>query len=54
MELVLVEAYDGTIVKVPKDKVKEYLAKQALIKKYLEEGKSLAEIKKILAGVSHE
>ena len=54
MELVLVESYDGTIVKVPKDKVKEYLRQQALIKKYLEEGKSLAEIKKLLKENDHE
>ena len=54
MELVLVRSYDGTVVKIPKDKAKEYLAKQALIKKYLEEGKSIAEIKKLLKEDCHE
>lgn len=54
MELVLVKSYDGTMVKVPKDKVKEYLNQQTLIKKYLKEGKSIAEIKILLKENTHE
>lgn len=51
---VLVEAYDGTIVRVPIDKKDEYLELQNKIKEYIKEGKSIKDIKNILKEVNHD
>lgn len=45
---VLVETYDGKMINVPREKKEEYLRKQEEIKKLLKEGKTIAEIKKLL------
>lgn len=45
---VLLESYDGTMISVPSEKKKAYLKKQEEIKKLLKEGKTIAEIEKLL------
>ena len=46
--MVTVKSYDGKIVRVPEEKVEEYLRNQKLIKKYVDEGLSIEEIKVLL------
>lgn len=45
---ITLKSYDGKLVRVPEDKKEEYLRNQERIKMYLDEGKSLEEIKEIL------
>lgn len=45
---VSLKSYNDKIVRVPVNKKDEYLKNQARIKKYLEDGKSIREIIKIL------
>ena len=46
--LVSVKAYDGTIVRIPKDKLNEFNARQEKIRKMLNSGKSSEEIKTLI------
>ena len=48
MEYITVTSYDGKMVRVPMDKKDEYIRTQKQIKMYLEQGKSIEEIKEIL------
>ena len=45
---VTLKSYDGKLVRVPEEKKEEYLRNQERIKMYLDEGKSIEEIKEIL------
>ena len=45
---VTLKSYDGKLVRVPEEKKEEYLRKQEMIKLYLDEGKTIEEIKEIL------
>ena len=45
---VSVKSYDGTIVRIPKDKVNEFNNKQLKIKEMLSKGKSIEEIKVLI------
>ena len=45
---ITLKSYDGKLVRVPEGKKEEYLRNQERIKMYLDEGKSLEEIKEIL------
>lgn len=47
-EYVIVKSYDNKIVRVKKEEVEKYLLNQKKIKKYIQEGKSLKEIKDLL------
>ena len=47
MEYVTLESYDGKMVRIHVEKKEEYLRNQEIIKSYLEQGKSIEEIKKI-------
>ena len=42
---VIVKSYDGTIVRVPMEKLNEYKARQAKILEMINSGKSIEEIK---------
>ena len=46
MEYVTVKSYDGKLVRVPEEKLEEYIKSE--IKKYLKEGKTIKEIKEII------
>lgn len=48
MEYVTVKSYDGKLVRVPEEKLEEYIKSQEEIKKYLKEGKTIKEIKEII------
>lgn len=48
MKYVSLKAFDGTIVRVEESKIKTFIAQQERIKKLINEGKSLDEIKEIL------
>lgn len=45
---VSVKSYDGTIVRIPKEKIKEFKANQEKIKDMLNKGKSIEEIKVLI------
>lgn len=45
---VTLKSYDGKLVRVPEEKKDEYLRNQERIRVYLDEGKSMEEIKEIL------
>lgn len=45
---VSVKSYDGTIVRVPKDKLNEFNVRQQKIRDLLNRGKSLKEIKSLI------
>ena len=45
---VTLKSYDGKLVRVPEEKKEEYLRNQEMIKLYLDEGKTIEEIKEIL------
>ena len=45
---VTLKSYNGKLVRVPEEKQEEYLRNQERIKMYLDEGKSIEEIKEIL------
>ena len=47
MDLTL-KSYDGNMVKVPEEMKDKYLRSQDKIKRYLEQGKTKEEIKKLL------
>ena len=47
-DLITLESYDGKLVKVPIEKKEEYIETQRRIKMYLQEGKTIEEIKDIL------
>ena len=47
-KLVSVKAYDGTIVRVSEDKVKEFVLQQAKIKELLDKGMTIEEIIKLI------
>ena len=46
--MVTVKSYDGKLVRIPEEKVEEYLENQRLIKKYLDDGMNIEEIKVLL------
>lgn len=48
MKYFSLKAYDGTIVRVEEGKVEEFKKSQENIKKLLESGKSIEQIKKIM------
>ena len=48
MEYVMLKSYDDKIVRVPIEKKEEYEQTQIMIKKYIESGKKVEEIKNIL------
>ena len=47
-EMVTVKSYDGKLVRIPEEKLDEYLENQRLIKKYLDDGMNVEEIKVLL------
>ena len=49
-----VKSYDGTIVRIPKEKLKEFNLKQKQIKEMLDNGKSLEDIKIVLKKVHYD
>ena len=46
--MITVKSYDGKMVRIPEDKKEEYIRNQELIKMYLNQGKTIDEIKEIL------
>ena len=48
MEYVTVKSYDGKLVRIKEEKVKEYLEKQEEIKMLIKQGKTKEEIRKII------
>ena len=46
--MVTVKSYDGNLVRIPEEKVEKYLRNQRLIKKYLDDGMNIEEIKVLL------
>jgi len=48
MEYVTVKSYDGKLVRIKEEKVKEYLEKQEEIKMLLKQGKTKEEIRNII------
>ena len=48
MDYVTVESYDGKLVRVLDNKKEEYIRNQERIKVYLEQGKTIEEIKELL------
>ena len=46
--MITLKSYDGKMVRVPEEKKEEYLRNQKRIKFYLEQGKTIEEIKEIL------
>ena len=48
MNYITLKSYDGKLVRVLEEKKDEYLRNQERIKMYLDEGKSIKEIKEIL------
>lgn len=46
--MIILKSYDGKLVRVPEEKKEEYERNQELIKMYLEQGKSINEIKELL------
>lgn len=51
MRYVTVKSYDDKLVRIPEYKKDEYLELQRLIKSYLNEGKTIEEIKKLIKDV---
>ena len=47
MEYITLKSYDGKMVRVPIEKKEEYIRNQEKIKIYLEQGKTIEEIKEI-------
>lgn len=47
--MITLKSYDGKMVRIPEEKKEEYERKQRLIKMYLKQGKTKAEIKEILS-----
>ncbi len=48
MEYITLKSYDGKMVRVPYEKKEEYIRNQNKIKKLIEQGKNIDEIKEIL------
>ena len=46
--LISVKSYDGTIVRIPEEKLDEFNARQIKIREMLDNGKSLEEIKSLI------
>lgn len=46
--LVSVKAYDGSIVRIPKDKIQSFNLQQSKIKKLLDEGVPLKDIESLI------
>ena len=46
--MVTVKSYDEKLVRIPEEKLDEYLENQRLIKKYLDDGMNIEEIKVLL------
>jgi len=53
-DLVSVKSYDGTIVRVPREKLQTFKIQQEKIRKMINEGKSLEEIKNLLKKVHYD
>jgi len=48
MEYVILKSYDGKLVRVPTEKKEEYIKKQEQIKRYIKDGKTKDEIRKLV------
>ncbi len=46
--MITVTSYDGKLVRIPEEKREEYERRQRLIKQYIKQGKTKAEIREIL------
>ena len=50
--MITVKSYNGKMVRIDEDKKEEYLRNQERIKMYIEEGKTIEEIKEIMKNES--